>query len=285
MHHWILFTIVSYALTGVVMPTALREDGVQPDPENCKNFYLCGPADAWRPDERTCVLYTCEKDLLFDAELLICNYPYAVDCGDRPNPDAASTTEGPSIPTSSTSRQPCEDTTTLQVTTTMESTTTDDQEMSTTKNDATTSKNDDVTTTTPHSHDGRYPNNVLGIYIILADDTVENYTTDSDQWEPRLFDYQQTGANVLFFTFINPDGMVVPKSFAKLAATRGSSEPGSVPSDTKIIFAIGGYSYSIKPNPWVWLTSKDKAEQMAETVATWPDLYGCDGIDLDIGTT
>merc|ERR1712141_82060 len=28
--------------------------------------------------------------------------------------------------------------------------------------------------------------------------------------------------------------------------------------------------------------SRDKAEEMAEVVATWPDLYNCDGIDLDI---
>ena len=26
------------------------------------------------------------------------------------------------------------------------------------------------------------------------------------------------------------------------------------------------YAYSLKPNPWEWLTSKDKAEAMAEKV-------------------
>lgn len=35
-------------------------------------------------------------------------------------------------------------------------------------------------------------------------------------------------------------------------------------------------------NPWPWLTSKAKAEEMAEKVALWPEEYGCDGIDLDI---
>ena len=129
----------------------------------------------------------------------------------------------------------------------------------------------------------RYPKYVLGLYILLADETMPGYTTNSGQWEPRLYEYQQKGANVLFFTFIHPTGMVVPKSFRKLAATRGSSAPGSVPSGTKILFAIGGYTYSLKPNPWEWLTTRAKAEKMAERVATWPDLYGCDGIDLDIG--
>jgi len=121
----------------------------------------------------------------------------------------------------------------------------------------------------------------MGIYIILADETVEGFETDSD-WDPRLYEYQQNGANVLYFTFINPESMIVPKSFQKLASSRGRLEPGSVPKDTKIIFAIGGYTYSIDPNPWEWLTTRDKAEEMAEIVATWPDLYGCDGIDLDI---
>jgi len=32
------------------------------------------------------------------------------------------------------------------------------------------------------------------------------------------------------------------------------------------MFAIGGYAYSIKPNPWSWLTSKEAAEKMAEKV-------------------
>ena len=126
-----------------------------------------------------------------------------------------------------------------------------------------------------------YPKNVLGMYILLADQDVENYDDNSD-WDPRLYEYQQKGANVLYFTFIHPDSMQVPRAFRKLAATRGSSKPGSVPSNTRIIFAIGGYSYSIKPNPWDWLTSKDKAENMAERVATWPEKYGCDGIDLDL---
>ena len=76
--------------------------------------------------------------------------------------------------------------------------------------------------------------------------------------------------------------MKVPKSFQRLAATRGGPEPGSVPGNTKIIFAIGGYSYSVDPNPWDWLTTQNKAEKMADIVATWPDMYGCDGIDLDI---
>jgi hypothetical protein len=60
-----------------------------------------------------------------------------------------------------------------------------------------------TTTTIYHGSEGRFPDKVVGLYIILADDTEEGFHTDSD-WDPKLFEYQQTGANVLFFTFINP---------------------------------------------------------------------------------
>merc|ERR1719348_998865 len=56
----------------------------------------------------------------------------------------------------------------------------------------------------------------------------------------------------------------------------------AISSNTVILFAIGGYAYSLDPNPRAWLTSKAAAEEMAEKVATWPELYGCDGIDLDL---
>jgi len=127
----------------------------------------------------------------------------------------------------------------------------------------------------------KWPSKILGLYILLADDSEEGYDSNAD-WEPELFDWQRTASNVLFFTFIHPDTMEVPPSFEKLAASRGTDQPGSVPKDTVIMFAIGGYSYSIKPNPWDWLTSKEKAEAMAEKVAKWPEQYGCDGIDLDL---
>ena len=72
----------------------------------------------------------------------------------------------------------------------------------------------------------------------------------------ELYDYQQTGSNVLFFTFVHPADMEVPYSFQKLAATRGTSAPGAVPAETIILFAIGGYTYSQQTNPWEWLSTK-----------------------------
>ena len=76
---------------------------------------------------------------------------------------------------------------------------------------------------------------------------------------------------MLFFTFINPETMTVPKSYINLAASRGTNAEGAVPTNTMIIFAIGGIKYSTDYNPWSWLTSKQAAEAMAVEVATWPD--------------
>ena len=125
---------------------------------------------------------------------------------------------------------------------------------------------------------------ILGLYILLADDTVEGFESGASSWEPELHPWQQEAANVLFFSFIEPATMLVPPSYQKLAATRGTDLPGAVPRNTVIMFAIGGYSYSLKPNPWHWLVSKVAAAEMAVEVATWPEKYGCDGIDLDIET-
>merc|ERR1711874_205150 len=125
------------------------------------------------------------------------------------------------------------------------------------------------------------PKKVLGMYILLADDTEDGFHDDAD-WEPLLYPYQQTGSNVLFFTFINPETMAIPLAFKKLAASRGTGADGAVPKDTLILFAIGGNAYSLHPNPWEWLTSQSKAEAMAVQVAKWKDDYGIDGIDLDI---
>jgi len=127
-----------------------------------------------------------------------------------------------------------------------------------------------------------WPNKIMGLYILLADDTEEGFESETSAWEPELYPWQQEAANVLFFTFIHPDTMAIPPSYQKLAATRGTDLPGAVPRDTVIMFAIGGYAYSLKPNPWHWLTSKAAAEEMAVEVAGWPEKYGCDGIDLDL---
>ena len=83
-----------------------------------------------------------------------------------------------------------------------------------------------------------WPNKVLGLYVLLADDYHDDFDSDA-QWSPKLYEYQQKGANVLFLTFINPETMKIPPAFQNLAATRGQDIDGAVPKDTVVIFAIG----------------------------------------------
>jgi len=125
------------------------------------------------------------------------------------------------------------------------------------------------------------PRRTLGMYLLVADDSIPGYGSD-DNWQPVLPSYLQSGSNVVFFSFLNPTSMKVPTAFASFAKTRGTS--GGIPSSTVILFSVGGYSYSIHPNPWPFLASSSAAESMAREVATWTSKYGCDGIDLDIET-
>lgn len=222
------------------------QEGMLADPENCQNFYQC-------VYDRPPFLNSCPPGTLYDEITQICNYPEAVDCGSRPLPDGVTTTT-----TTPGNTDPNVTTMTPTTTTT-------------------------TTTRSPGpSGPSRFPRKVLGMYLALADEAADgDFGSDAD-WEPRLYEYQQQGSNVLFFTFINPADMKVPTSFQKLAATRGTGVEGAIPSDTLILFAIGGYLYSYETNPWDWLTTQEKAEAMAVQVAEWPALYGCDGIDLDI---
>jgi len=121
------------------------------------------------------------------------------------------------------------------------------------------------------------PTRTLGIYCLLADDGEVGYTS-SDNWQPSLYNYQTQGSNVLFFAFINPKNMSVPPAFSNLAKCKGKT--GCPSSSQLVIFSIGGAGYS--ENSWPWLASAAKAQAMAVQVATWPSMYGCDGIDIDI---
>merc|ERR1712168_1698509 len=188
----------------------------------------------------------CGAGTFFDDVHLVCDREENVNCGDRPKPGTTTTT-----PPTTTTPYTGPPTTTTATTT------------------------EPTTTRTPNPNPGPLPDKALAPYILITDKT-------TDDWQPILYPWQQTSANVLFFTFIHPQDMVVPVAMKNLAMTRGTDAEGAVPKDTKILFAIGGYAYSQNPNPWPWLVSKAAAEAMAAKVATWPAEYGCDGIDMDI---
>ena len=216
----------------------------------------------------------CGPGTLFDDVILDCDFDYNVDCGSRPKPGETTTT---------TTKEPTTTTTVATTTTTITTTSitaTPPPSTTTTLISTTTTSMMTSTTSWINNYPG-FPNRVLGMYILLADNFEEGFETGAD-WEPMLYPYQQAAANVLYFTFIDPASMEVPRSFQKLAQTKGTYKEGAVPADTLIFFAIGGYAYSQDPNPWKWLLSQEAAEEKAKEVAHWRDDYGIDGIDLDI---
>ena len=88
----------------------------------------------------------CDPGLLFDDELLVCNFAEHVDCGERPDPTATSSSILPETSTSTTTTDvhPITSTTTI------------------------TTSNIYSTTTTTHEDHERYPERVLGIYLCLG---------------------------------------------------------------------------------------------------------------------
>ena len=109
------------------------------------------------------------------------------------------------------------------------------------------------------------PRKTVAFYLLMADETISGYGS-RDDWNPRLHPYQQRGANMYIFTFINPITLTVPRSFATLARSKGTNAPGAVPSDAKILFSIGGFGYSKSVNPWPFLTARQGAEAAAKEV-------------------
>ena len=161
---------------------------------------------------------------MFDDVYSDCDFTNNVDCGDRPYPDGSTS---PHPPTTSSTTSAISTTTSLSTTSTSTSprSTPTISETPTTTSETTSSypqptgkiflyQYQDLITKSSGSYPGM-PNKVLGMYILLADDTEEGFHSDAD-WEPKLYPYQQQGANVLFFTFINPETMVVPEAYKKL---------------------------------------------------------------------
>ena len=151
--------------------------GPVPNPDDCSSFYLCSL-------DGTATLEHCHEEEMFDDLLLICNYDYAVDCGERPRP-GGSTTTTPIYSTSGSTMTPGSTTTTVP-----ESTTTTVPESTTTVPGSTTTTS--TTTTNDNGYHLRFPDKVVGLYVVLADDTEDGYHTD-DEWEPKLYPYQQGG--------------------------------------------------------------------------------------------
>ena len=64
--------------------------GLVPNPQDCQSFYYC--------DSNGATLEYCINGLLFDENILVCNYENDVDCGDRPLPPHHNSTTLPTTP-------------------------------------------------------------------------------------------------------------------------------------------------------------------------------------------
>ena len=52
------------------------------DPADCASFFMCSYGVVGFNVQK----FDCEHGFLFDIRYKVCNYDYAVDCGDRPRP-------------------------------------------------------------------------------------------------------------------------------------------------------------------------------------------------------
>jgi hypothetical protein len=116
---------------------------------------------------------------------------------------------------------------------------------------------------------------VVGLYLLVADDSNPwKYKSDT-VWQPKLPDYMGAGGvNVLWMAFVNPEDM--PKLPPAMQYIGKNKKPGMI-----VIPSIGGEAYSASAS-WPWLASNAAAEAMAVEVVGWKTKYGIDGIDLDI---
>merc|ERR1711936_962001 len=97
--------ILFCSMLGLASCFECPSDGVFADPDNCQCYWDCANLDPFH--------MCCGQDTLFSARLLVCDFAFAVDCGDRPLP-------GSTRPPTPTTTKP---TTTTQTTTTTTSTT------------------------------------------------------------------------------------------------------------------------------------------------------------------
>ena len=104
-----------------------HETGVIADPDDCRGFYIC--------DFEHYEHFQCSPGYLFDPDLLVCNYEYEVDCGDRPIPGVSTTTSASTV---STTTVPTTVTSTTASTTTASTTTSSTTTASTTTASTTT---------------------------------------------------------------------------------------------------------------------------------------------------
>ena len=171
-------------------------------------------------------------------------------------------------------------TTTPATTTTTPATTTTTTPTTTTTTTTPASTTTTTTTTTPAATSGSIPAALHGVWVLAEDNTVPM----AADWYPKL------GSNYPFDTywlsFLNPNTIftngaaVTPSAaFTKFSSTRGVA--GSPKATDKVLYSIGGYSYSQPDQVWSMFDSNANAIAFAKAVVSWKANYKMDGFDLD----
>ncbi len=210
--------------------------GFYANPDDCASFYQCSGDVPY--------LYPCADGTYYDEIMVVCNWEDMVDCGSRPvdgeegeNDGGDDQGEDYGDDDGGDDGEDCEDDDGDDGGEDYGDNGSDDGEDYGDDNGGEDAENNG-------DGDGEggsraMPEKSMAVYLALTADSMENYTTSKD-WQPLLYPYQQTSANVLMFTFVNPETMEVPKAFENLAATKGTGEAGSVPKDTIVLFSVGG---------------------------------------------
>ena len=129
-----------------------------------------------------------------------------------------------------------------------------------------------------------WSNPVSGGWVLTEDSTVPMPAV----WYPKV--RSSYGFNTYWLSFLNPNTIFTngqahaPSSaFTQFSLNRGTQD-GPKTTD-KVIYSIGGYSYSQGGYSWSMFDSVANAQTFAKAVVQWKENYKMDGFDLDWETS
>ena len=128
------------------------------------------------------------------------------------------------------------------------------------------------------------PSQISGGWVLTDDITVSM----PSGWTPKI--RSEYSFNTYWLSFLNPKTIFSngqannpPSSFTQFSSNRDKVD-GPKSSD-KVIYSIGGYSYSQGGYSWSIFDSTENAITFAKAVVQWKNTYKMDGFDLDWETS
>ena len=165
---------------------------------------------------------------------------------------------------------------TATTTTTPKTTTTTPTTTTTTPTTTTT-----TTTTTPTTTKTTTSSSKLyGVWVLTEDNTVPTPAG----WYPKV--RSTYPFNTYWLSFLNPNtifvnGAAMNPSSAFTQFSMNRDVVGGPKSTDKVLYSIGGYSYSQPDQTWSMFDNNANAKVFAQAVVNWKKNYKMDGFDLD----